>query len=495
MNRNKKTKNDPVDFFSVQDLPAELGEILIRKLDKINTSDSLLEEKIEKIVKKANPIDLASVACYYSDRIVSAIYNALPAEKEKSEFLKFSESSVVQCLIKNLSISQIYAVISEMDPDEISDIFEHLEKKEIIKLKKSLDKIDPRKKHKIRAILSHSEHAIARFMSTQFLSLGIDATVQEAIEEISISKEDEVYDSVFITSEFGELLGKVNVLDILKNNDKKNIKLRNLPNSPTYRLFANDTREVAVGMSEHLDDYGSIPVIDYSGSLVGVVLSSTMVEIIKDISQDTLGAIGGAEEHEDENSATEKILSRIPWLFMTFASGMLSATAINTFSNMSRDISFTISFIPLITGMTGNIGIQSSTVIVRGMAVSGWSASKAKKRMWKESFTGGIIGLFFGITVGTIIFLIQLMSTHRFNVSPSQVGFTIGSGLFLSSIWSSLLGVIAPSFFSYIGVDPAISAGPMVTALNDVVAMIIYLMNALFINSIWLHLTNVTSFF
>lgn len=477
MSYNKKENS-----FSVKDLPSEINEILSDKLNKISSSDSFLKEKILNLTSKYDPIDLANVSGYYSPKIAYEIFKSLNNKLDKSYFISSADQNVVQWIIKFTNEQELKEIMKIMSADDISDIFEMLERSETLKLKKVINYLDPSKKHKVKAILSHTENSIARFMSTEFIALGIESTVDEAIDIIKKADYSTVQDSIFIVSKFGELLGKTKIIDIIKYSEKG--KVIDIPRDPTYRILANDSREIILTMTEHLDDYGSLPVVDYSGSLVGTLHSSDIVKIIQDVSQDTLGAIGGTEELEDEHSAFEKITSRSPWLFMTLASGMLSATVITKFSSISHSILFTVSFIPLITGMTGNIGIQSSTVIIRSMAISTWNSSKARKMIKRESLTGSMIGLMFGFIVGAALYIIDATGGNSFDVSALQIGLTVGSGLFLSSMWSSTLGVIAPSFFSFINIDPAVSAGPMVTALNDVVAMIIYLLNALLISNL-----------
>ncbi|MCK5787598.1 MAG: magnesium transporter [Chlamydiia bacterium] len=479
-----ENKENDMNFY-IQDLPAELSRILISKINEIHSDDAHLEQKISRITKRANPIDLASVSTYYSPKIVCAIYRGLLSYKSKIEFINAADSNVIQYVMKDSSESDLSALLAHMEADDISDILESLEKTEAIKVKKAIEKIDRRKRNQIKAILSHAENTIARFMSTEFISLEYEATVEEASIAIKDAKDDTIQDSIFITSNIGELLGRIPIKFLFKHSKKK--KLKDIKTGPTYRVLANDTREVIIRTQEYIEDYGSIPVVDFSGAIIGVITPSTIAEIIQDISYDTLSAIGGAEEHEDEHSTQYKFISRTPWLFMTLASGILSASAITSFTSSSQTLAFTIFFIPLITGMTGNIGIQSSTVIVRGLAVSGWNEEKAKQMILKESVAGMLIGLFFGIVVGFIIFLMEYISNsgNYFSISPGQIGTTVGIGLFLSSIWSSLIGVFAPIFFTYIGVDPAVSAGPMVTAMNDVVAMVIYLINAKIIDYLW----------
>lgn len=469
------------DSFNLRDLPTELSDILIGEIDSIsNEENNTLTYKLKDIVYKASPVDLAKVAHYYSPEIVKIIFSCLKDGEDKAKFLSVSSGKTIDYILNFINESELYNILSLMDADDISDVLEEITDRHlVVKLRKVIDKLDIEKKYEIKSIMSYDENSIARFMSTDFIEIKGVKTVKDAIEEIRKSKDNSI-DAIFITSKFGELIGKLSLKElILQPQDRI---LESSISSTVYRLRASDSRESILSFIEYNYNDGSVPVVDFSGVIVGVLTPSIIAEMMQDITSDTISAIGGSEEHDDEYNIYEKFLSRSPWLLMTLASGMLSATAISIFSStLDSSILFAICFIPLITGMSGNIGIQSSTVIVRGVAVSGWSYREAKKIIGRESIVGILIGIAFGILVGTTIAIINAIEGSNFTSTSSlQVGCTVGIGLCVSSVWASMIGSLAPVFFSYIGIDPAVSAGPMVTALNDVIAMSIYLSVAKF---------------
>jgi len=175
-----------------------------------------------------------------------------------------------------------------------------------------------------------------------------------------------------------------------------------------------------------------------------------------------------------------RFMARSPWLVITLMAGLINVAVMSSFEKQEGQIlTFVLFFVPLITGMSGNIGIQCSTVLVRSMAVGVFSSSARRVLFQKELAIGFFIGTVFGIFCGFFVYLLGVMGASFSVLSPFSVGVIISSGLIGACFTGTLLGVASPMFFMKIGIDPAISAGPIVTAFNDILSMTIYFLIAL----------------
>ena len=158
----------------------------------------------------------------------------------------------------------------------------------------------------------------------------------------------------------------------------------------------------------------------------------------------------------------------------------MNVGVISTFENLEKGmLTFVLFFVPLITGMSGNIGIQCSTVLVRSMALGLVTPGHRREAIFRELMVGGVAGIAFGVLCGVLIYFMDFVGFVGLSASPLVIGSIVSTGLFGACLTGTLLGVFSPFFFSRVGVDPAVAAGPIVTAFNDILSMSIYFLIAI----------------
>ncbi|MCB1136700.1 MAG: magnesium transporter, partial [Chlamydiia bacterium] len=168
-----------------------------------------------------------------------------------------------------------------------------------------------------------------------------------------------------------------------------------------------------------------------------------------------------------------RLLCRAPWLLFTLCAGLGTATGLSWMQDYPW-FAFVPFFLPLITGMSGNVGIQCSTVLVRAMATGEMSPGMRKDAARKELTIGLTTGVMFGILCGTVVYLLNATGIHRTGSEPYVVGVIVSAGVFGACMCATVLGTASPFFFSRMGIDPAVAAGPIVTAFNDVISAMMY---------------------
>jgi magnesium transporter len=243
---------------------------------------------------------------------------------------------------------------------------------------------------------------------------------------------------------------------LIVNGDQ--VKLKEVMRPAVHVVKPETTREEVIDTFQRYKISG-LPVVDDSGALLGVISQDDVIEAMEDISDATIACMAGTGEKVSESEPFfKRFLCRAPWLFVTLLAGLLNMSIMNVFQNIEGIfLTFVFFFVPLVTGMSGNIGLQCSTILVRNMALGLLSKDTQKEMIIKET----ILGLFTGGAFGILS------------------GFLVSVGVFGACISGTLLGVLSPMFFSRIGVDPAVSAGPIVTAFNDFLSMTIYFLIAL----------------
>jgi magnesium transporter len=192
-----------------------------------------------------------------------------------------------------------------------------------------------------------------------------------------------------------------------------------------------------------------------------------VLEAVEDIADETIATMAGTVEKVTEcESLLRKFLSRAPWLFVTLCAGLINVGVMSSFQYYEKGLlTFVLFFVPLITGMSGNIGIQCSTILVRSMAMGLLSMGNRREAILKESIIGVSAGGFFGVLCGFAVYIMDFVGTSGIAIPPVYVGL--------------IVGVFSPLFFARMGIDPAVASGPIVTAFNDFLSMSIYFLIAI----------------
>ena len=310
-------------------------------------------------------------------------------------------------------------------------------------------------------------------MTNEFFAFPQECTIGQASAEIKARPGVDLSRQIFVLGEVGQLLGYVPVRNLIVN--QPHLTLKQVMRSVGHRVSAEASREEVVDLVERYK-LSALAVVSKEGRLEGVITHDDAMEAMEDMSDETIAQMAGTGENVGENVPTwKRLLARTPWLLVTLIAGLVNVSVMSTFQSYAEGaLTFVLFFVPLINGLSGNIGLQCSTVLVRSMATGILSASSKGEAVTKELIVGFSTGVVFGILAGVLVWSLDLIE-----VNPGVVGFVVGIGLWGACLASTLLGVFSPLFFEKIGVDPAIASGPIVTAVNDFLSMSIYFLIAL----------------
>ncbi len=399
------------------------------------------------------------------------IYKTLGIEKVSEIFTYLDD---VEEYITELEVEKAADIIEEMDADDAIDVLEELEddkKKEIIELMEEESVAD------IKLIDSYDEDMIGSRMTTNFISFDKNCTIKQAMKEVvKQAGENDNLSTLYAVNDDGTFYGAIELSKLIRA--REGTPLDDIISTSYPYVYARETVEQCI---EDLKDYSedSIPVLRKDNVLIGVITSSDIVEVVDDEMGDDYAKFAGLTSEEDVNEPLlQSMKKRIPWLLALLGLGLVVSALIGKFQNIiPAGLLVLYSFQSLILDMSGNTGTQSLGVTIRVLSDENLGFKDKCKFIFKEvrvGFTNGLL-------IGTLAFtFIGLYLTFLANSPEMQSGFgfevsaCIGFSLLVAMTVASLDGTLIPMLFKKIGIDPAVASGPLITTINDLIAVCTY---------------------
>ncbi|CAD7778997.1 MAG: Magnesium transporter MgtE [Candidatus Methanoperedenaceae archaeon GB37] len=304
-------------------------------------------------------------------------------------------------------------------------------------------------------------------MQAEVWALPANMTVEDAIEQLrTLAQEtEEEFHNIFVINGEKKLLGTVSINKLILSSPEK--KLSELMEKPKGVIFVDeDQEEVARKFQKY--NLVSAPVVDHNGVLLGRITIDDIVDVIEEETSEDFYRLAGTDVEEivygDNIGKIARI--RLPWLLTNLFGGLLTGYLMWLFKHTITDAIALIAFIPVITGMGGNLGLQSSTISVRGLAIGKITLHNFKHHLFKEIKVALVVATVCGSTVGIIAFLWHKQPT---------LGLMVGLAMFCAMSMAVLMGTIMPILLRKLGVDPAVASGPFVTTANDITGILIYM--------------------
>ena len=473
----------PLDEETEEERKAEsntghLDDLLKERLEKAfhkQTSKVRLHD-IAKIACEHSPIDLAHAASHLPPNVRPVLYENLPNRDAKIKFVINTDGSTRLALFRHLNDLELKKLFDRMPIDDAVWVIEDMPERRFRRL---MEQIDSKKAGRICDLKKHHRKSAGRLMTSEFFAFNMEMTIGEAAAYIRDNPRIDFTKGIFILNQAGELQGIVPARNMMIN--PSGTPLRRVMRPILHKVTADSTREEVIDLVERYKIF-SLPVVDIDNYLIGVISHEDVVEAMEDLADETIAHMAGArEKFTSYDSILKRFLTRSPWLAVTLFAGFVNVGVMSSFQKHEGGVlTFVLFFVPLITGMSGNIGLQCSTILIRGMALGAISSHTKKETILKELASGLFTGAIFGVGCGLIVYLLDLLGGGVFfaQTAPAAVGSIVGFGLLGSCLAGTLLGIFSPLFFSKIGIDPAVSAGPIVTAFNDFLSMTIYFLIA-----------------
>lgn len=448
-----------------------LDDVLNEKLERAfhkQTSQLLLHD-VAKIAIDHDPIDLAYAVTRLPASARIVVYDNLPDFDAKVTFIINTTRNTRVVIFRQISDREIKNLIEHMPPDEAINVLDDMSDR---RLKKVMDLLESNMAYRIRELQKHERNSAGRLMTDEFFAFPMATTIGEVSRYIRDHPGIDLTRSIFVLSDNGELAGYVPARNLIVN--PPFLPLKQVMRPVLHSVRPDTTRDEVVDIVERYA-IPTLAVVDEKDRLVGIIPYEDVVEAMEDIADETIASIAGTgEDFSEHEPILKRYLWRVPWLVVTLLAGMVTSTTLTQFGGRAW-FAFVPFFVPLIAGMSGNVGLQCSTILVRGMATGELSPGQRKEAILKEIAIGSLIGVTFGISCGILVYFLNYFGIQQIGTDPFAVGMLVSWGLFGACMTATVLGSLSPFFFARMGVDPAVASGPIVTAFNDVTSTLMFL--------------------
>ena len=420
------------------------------------------DESIKSMVAELHPADVAEILGELEPDDAHYLFNLLPSELTADAIIELEEDDREE-LLEDLSGQEIaHAVIDHMDSDDAADIISELPEEKQDEVLSNISDIE--QAGDIVDLLKYDPDTAGGLMATELISVNENMTVRNCVEEIRKQAPDVgEFFYVYVTDDQGVLKGVLPLKNLLLAND--NQKIKNIIEDIISVKTDDDCEDVANIMRKY--DMVSMPVVDSIGRLKGRITIDDVVDVIKD------GITGDVDSSDSVFKLTK---ARIPWLLIGMGGGILSSIVVKGFDSHIALHPVMASFIPMIGAMGGNVAIQSSSIIVQGLANNSLGLDSAGKKILKEVL-GALLN---GAIVATLAFLYNIFFASDFALSIA-----VSLSLITVVLFAAIVGTALPLGFNRLKIDPAVATGPFITTINDIMGMVIYFLIGCFCYSIF----------
>ena len=429
---------------------------------------------IIKLIDKTHPADLALLFRYFNDNEQDEIFADLKESETTAEFLSELDESITIRLLENESPERIAQILEKASSNEQAYLMGLVDEKYATSV---IDLLRAEKQEELEEMMAYPEDSAGILMYTDVFTLHEETKANDAIYALQDQEDAEMVFYLYTLDNDGRLTGVISLRDLVTT--PSDTMLKDIMSKQIHVVRPEtDQEEVARIVSQY--NFLAVPVVDSEDRLLGIVTVDDVVDIIREeATEDFLQLVGVGKDREILlKSSWENARTRVPWLFASWVGGILAAFIIGVFDDVLKSTIALAAFIPVIMGMGGNIGTQSSTMIVRGLATGRVSLENSVKILFKEIRVGLILGILYGLLLG-------LFAIFQFiNVSP-MIGVVVGLSICISMIIAATIGSLVPLILNRFEIDPAIATGPFVTTAIDILGVAFYFIVAgVFLNSV-----------
>ena len=414
-----------------------------------------------KIVNKTHAADLSIVFRSLSHSQQQTLFNMIRDTEQKGVLLGELDEDTAIDLIEDMKIEEIVEILESMPNDDVADLLGRLPEDMSQAI---LEKMKKDESAEVEDLLRYEDDTAGGIMVPDFIALKENVTAQEAIA--SLQKEHlevEMPFYLYVIDDYGKLVGVSSLRQLVVVPPET--PLRDFMTTDVFSVQTDmDQEEVAKIVARY--DILAVPVVDGSHSLVGIVTVDDVIDIMRrEATEDILKMAGAGEEFIETKSVLKSTRIRLPWLFASCIGGIIAFFIIGVFESSLAKIAYLAAFIPVIMGMGGNIGTQSSTIVVRGLATGRLNIRDIWTVVIKELAIGFILGLIYGLLIGSVA---------QFRYSIEALAVSVALAVISSMSIAALVGSLVPMSFAKINIDPAVATGPFVTTAIDIISVFFY---------------------
>ena len=428
----------------------------VKRLLRRNANGHLL-----KIVNKTHAADLSHILRELSINQQKNIFNKIERLETQGTLLSELDNDILLNITKDIPDDLFINILEKMPNDDVADLLGKLPQERADVL---LEKMKKEDSEELEGLLKYDDKTAGGIIVPDFIALKEDVTAKEAIDSLQkeyVSVEMPFY--LYVVDEYGRLVGVCSLRQLVVVSP--DTPLKDFMSVDVFSVQTDvDQEEVAKLVAQY--DILAVPVLDESHKLVGIVTVDDIIDIIREeATEDILKMAGAGEEFVETKSVMRSTRIRLPWLFASCIGGILAFLIIGQFETALQKWTFLAAFIPVIMGMGGNVGTQSSTIVVRGLATGRITIRDIGGVVGKEVSIGLILGIFYGILVGIVA-----LATYNM----WALGVVVGVALLSSMLVAAIVGSFVPMLFARMNIDPAVATGPFVTTSIDIISVFAY---------------------
>ena len=439
---------------------------------------TMVEDKkyatLRDILVTVNPADIAGIFNSLDDKRIPLMFRLLPKELAAETFVEM-EPEDQELLIQGFSDNELKEVLGELYVDDAVDIIEEMPANVVRRI---LSQADPEMRQSINQILRYPENSAGAWMTTEYVSLRPNMTVEEAILRIRRQGVDkETIYTCYVTKD-RTLLGIVTGKDLLLAEDDEML-ISDLMETDLISVTTHtDQEEVARIFSKY--DFIALPVVDMENRMVGIVTVDDAIDVMEEEATEDIELMGGMLPSENtylRSSVWELFKNRIPWLLFLMLSATFTGMIINSFEGaLAAQVALT-AFIPMLMGTGGNSGSQSSVTIIRALSLDEVEFSDLPRVVWKEIRTAVLCGLALAVVCFIKIWLVDRLLFNNPDISL-MVDAVVCLAMFVTVLLAKTVGAVLPMVAKVLKLDPAVMASPFITSIVDALSLLVYFLFA-----------------
>ena len=439
----------------------------------LNKNNRILVESIRRLLRRGATTNLRKIVNKTHAADLSIVFRSLPVvqqlqlldmikdtEKKGILFSELDEDTFVD-LSNELELEDIVEVLEQMPSDDVADLIGRLpdDKSDAI-----LEKMKKEGSEEIEGLLKYDDDTAGGIMVTDFIALPEDLTARRAIERIQTEYHDvEMPFYLYVVDEYGKLVGVSSLRQLVVVSP--DTPLKQFMTTDVFSVGTDVDQEEVANLVERYDIL-AVPVVDENHRLVGIVTVDDVIDIFRqEATEDMLKMAGVGEEYVETQTVIRSTKTRLPWLLASCAGGIMALFIIGRFETTLNRFAYLAAFIPVIMGMGGNIGTQSSTIVVRGLATGRISVRDFWHVVSKEFLIGLTLGMFYAALIGVVA---------QFQYTIQMLALTVGMAVVVSMTVAALVGSGVPLLLARINIDPAVATGPFVTTSIDIISVYCY---------------------
>ena len=448
-------------------------------MDKMVQKPNYVEELLEILRSSLAADELQDQISDYHESDIADAFEQLTEEERRRLYPLLGPEWIAEIFtyiedpdeyLKELDLGQAAQVLSYMDSDDAVDVLDELDDTTQEKL---VGMMDEESSHDIKMLQSYEDDEVGSLMTTNFIVIHENLTIRQAMRElIRQAGENDNISTVYVIDKNDQFYGAIDLKDLIIAREKDALE----DIISTSYPYVTDHEKID-DCIEQIKDYAedSIPVLTEDKQLIGVITAQDLVEVVDDAMGEDYAKLAGLTAEEDlEETTAESMKKRLPWLIILLFLGLAVSTVVGVFETVVAVLPIVMCFQSLILDMAGNVGTQSLAVTIRVLMDENLTAGEKVGLVFKEMKVGFFNGLFLGIMafifIGLYIWLLKGNPVvHAFVISGC-----VGFSLMAAMVISSLVGTLIPMFFHKIKIDPAVASGPLITTVNDLVAVVIY---------------------